>query len=128
MCLKKDLETSCIAPFGGVPACPRFIGALPCNLFSPRSLLTLKKGFSVQSGLKYLLQWVSASVVRTSVLTINPDFLLNLIKSNTNFKIMKVYYFILALFLLSLTACKKDKHINGPGTPQQQQLPPITTE
>jgi hypothetical protein len=43
---------------------------------------------------------------------------------------MKKYYFILALILLSLTACKKDKHINGTGTPppQQQQLPPITTE
>jgi hypothetical protein len=41
---------------------------------------------------------------------------------------MKKYYFILALILLSLTACKKDKHINGPGTPPQQQLPPITTE
>jgi hypothetical protein len=41
---------------------------------------------------------------------------------------MKKYYFILALILLSLTACKKDKHINDPGTPPQQQLPPITTE
>jgi hypothetical protein len=43
---------------------------------------------------------------------------------------MKKYYFILALILLSQTACKKDKHINGTGTPppQQQQLPPITTE
>jgi hypothetical protein len=43
---------------------------------------------------------------------------------------MKKYYFILALILLSLTACKKDKHIDGTGTPppQQQQLPPITTE
>jgi hypothetical protein len=41
---------------------------------------------------------------------------------------MKKYYFILALILLSLTACKKDKHINGPTTPSQPQLPPITTE
>jgi hypothetical protein len=43
---------------------------------------------------------------------------------------MKTYLIFLALILLSLTACKKDKHINGTGTPppQQQQLPPITTE
>jgi hypothetical protein len=43
---------------------------------------------------------------------------------------MKTYLIFLALILLSLTACKKDKNINGTGTPppQQQQLPPITTE
>jgi hypothetical protein len=42
---------------------------------------------------------------------------------------MKTYLIFLALILLSLTACKKDKHINGTGTPPpQQQLPPITTE
>jgi hypothetical protein len=43
---------------------------------------------------------------------------------------MKNYFFLIALILCSLTACKKDKDINGTGTPppQQQQLPPITTE
>ena len=42
---------------------------------------------------------------------------------------MKHYLFLIALIIISLSACKKDKDKYGPGTqPQPQQLPPITTE
>ncbi len=40
---------------------------------------------------------------------------------------MKYYLFLVALIIISLSACKKDKNITGTGT-KPQQLPPITTE